>query len=50
MFDALPEQMATPFAALPATHDEIEGLYGHLESVMTETGYGCGDANCANRR
>lgn len=35
----LPEQKATPFAALPATHDEIEGLYGHLESVMTETGF-----------
>jgi tRNA/rRNA methyltransferase len=29
----------TPFASVPATHDEVEGLYGHLESVMTETGF-----------
>lgn len=29
----------TPFASLPATHDEIEGLFGHLERVMTMTGF-----------
>ncbi len=35
----LREQLTTPFTAPPATHDEIEGLYGHLEAVMTETGF-----------
>ncbi len=30
---------ATPFASPPATHDEIEGFYAHLEAVMTETGF-----------
>jgi len=29
----------TPFASPPATHDELEGLYGHFEAVMTETGF-----------
>lgn len=29
----------TPFMSAQATHDEVEGLYGHLESVMTETGF-----------
>lgn len=29
----------TPFASPAATHEEIEGLYRHLESVMTETGF-----------
>lgn len=35
----LREQLTTPFTAPPATHDEIEGLYGHLEAVMTDTGF-----------
>lgn len=30
---------ATPFASALATHDEVEGLYAHLERVMTETGF-----------
>ncbi len=29
----------TPFASPPASHDEVEGLYAHLETVMTETGF-----------
>ena len=29
----------TPFVSPPASHDEVEGLYGHLESVMTATGF-----------
>lgn len=29
----------TPFASALATHDEVEGLYAHLASVMTETGF-----------
>lgn len=29
----------TPFATPPATHDEMEGLYDHLERVMTDTGF-----------
>lgn len=33
------EQGVTPFASPAATHDEIEGLYAHLESVMTATGF-----------
>jgi len=32
-------QGVTPFASPAATHDEIEGLMGHLESVMTDTGF-----------
>ncbi len=29
----------TPFASPAATHEEVEGLYGHLEALMTETGF-----------
>lgn len=29
----------TPFVSPPASHDEIEGLYAHLEAVMTDTGF-----------
>lgn len=29
----------TPFSSVAATHDEVEGLYSHLESVMTGTGF-----------
>lgn len=32
-------QGVTPFESPIATHDEIEGLYGHLEAVMTATGF-----------
>jgi len=32
-------QGVTPFASPPAPHDELEGLYGHFEVVMTETGF-----------
>jgi len=32
-------QVTTPFASPAATNDEIEGLYSHLEHVMTETGF-----------
>jgi tRNA/rRNA methyltransferase len=35
----LADTRVTPFASAPATHDEVEGLYAHLESVMTETGF-----------
>lgn len=30
---------ATPFASPSATHDEVEGFYGHLEQVMTASGF-----------
>jgi len=33
------EPGVTPFASPVATHDEVEGLYAHLESVMTNTGF-----------
>lgn len=33
------EQGVTPFASPAATHDEVEGLYAHLEAVMTDTGF-----------
>ncbi len=33
------EQGVTPFASAPAAHDEVEGFYGHLEKVMTDTGF-----------
>jgi tRNA/rRNA methyltransferase len=33
------DPQVTPFASPAATHDEIEGFYRHLESVMTETGF-----------
>ena len=29
----------TPFASPPATHDEVEGFYAHLERVMTDAGF-----------
>lgn len=32
-------QGVTPFASPAATHDEVEGLLGHLESVVTDTGF-----------
>ena len=32
-------QGVTPFASPAATHDEVEGLYSHLEAVMTATGF-----------
>ena len=35
----LVDLQATPFASPRATHEEIEGLYRHLEMVMTETGF-----------
>lgn len=33
------EQGVTPFSSPVATHDELEGMIGHLESVMTDTGF-----------
>lgn len=33
------EQGVTPFSSPAATHDELEGMLGHLESVMTHTGF-----------
>ena len=32
-------ELVTPFASPAATHDEVEGLLGHLTSVMTQTGF-----------
>jgi len=32
-------QGVTPFASPVATNDEVEGLIGHFESVMTDTGF-----------
>ena len=32
-------QGVTPFISPAATQDEVEGLIGHMESVMTETGF-----------
>lgn len=32
-------QGVTPFSSPAATHDEIEGLYGHLETIMTDSGF-----------
>lgn len=32
-------QVATPFVSPAATNDEIEGLYAHLERIMTDTGF-----------
>ena len=31
--------LTTPFVSPPATHDEVEGFYGHLEQVMTVSGF-----------
>lgn len=33
------DQSVTPFASPLATHDELEGMFAHFESVMTETGF-----------
>lgn len=33
------EQGVTPFSSPVATHDEVEGFYTHLQTVMTETGF-----------
>jgi tRNA/rRNA methyltransferase len=33
------DSLVTTFSSPLATHDEVEGLYGHLESIMTETGF-----------
>ena len=33
------DPVVTPFVSPPATHEEVEGLYAHLASVMTETGF-----------
>jgi tRNA/rRNA methyltransferase len=40
-FDGMPtvSTVATPAKVGPATHDAIEGLYGHLEKVMVNTGF-----------
>ncbi|MEY2632873.1 MAG: hypothetical protein RIR00_1527 [Pseudomonadota bacterium] len=40
-FDAAPPrpQLATPSLSDPATHEEIEGFYGHLERLMIRTGF-----------
>lgn len=41
-FDSMPPALAqgvTPFSSPMATHDEVEGLYAHLETVMTDTGF-----------
>lgn len=31
--------LTTPFTSPPATNDEVEGFYAHLEQVMTDTGF-----------
>jgi len=33
------DPVTTPFVSPAATNDEIEGLYAHLERVMTDTGF-----------
>ena len=33
------DTLATPFVSPAATHDEVEGFYDHLQSVMTKTGF-----------
>lgn len=33
------DPVVTPFTSPLATHDEIEGMYTHFETVMTETGF-----------
>lgn len=35
----LARQGVTPFTSPPATADEVEGFFGHLEGVMTATGF-----------
>jgi tRNA/rRNA methyltransferase len=38
--DAPPvSSVATPFATPPASHEEVEGFYAHLERLMTATGF-----------
>ncbi|BBN87797.1 RNA methyltransferase [Azospira sp. APE16] len=40
-FDGAPpvSSLATPFATPPASHEEVEGFYAHLERLMTATGF-----------
>ncbi|MGE5490737.1 MAG: RNA methyltransferase [Actinomycetota bacterium] len=40
-FSGRPEisDRTTPFSSPSASHEEVEGLYSHLEKVMTETGF-----------
>ena len=33
------DPLVTPFASPLATHDEIEGMYAHFATVMTESGF-----------
>lgn len=33
------DRITTPFASPAASNDEVEGLYAHLERVMTDTGF-----------
>lgn len=33
------DTLVTPFVSPTAKHDEVEGLYEHLQSVMTQTGF-----------
>jgi tRNA/rRNA methyltransferase len=33
------DPVVTPFASPLASHDELEGMYAHFETVMTETGF-----------
>jgi tRNA/rRNA methyltransferase len=33
------DRRVTPFESAPASHDEVEGFYSHLENVMTRTGF-----------
>lgn len=35
----VPDQGVTPFSSQAATSEEVEGLYAHLEAVMTESGF-----------
>jgi tRNA/rRNA methyltransferase len=35
--DVLPASKATPFASAPATRDEVEGFFGHLERTMIDS-------------
>lgn len=37
--DRLPPAKATPFSSAPATRDEIENFYAHLEATMLATGF-----------
>jgi len=33
------DPVVTPFASPLASHDELEGMYAHFETVMTQTGF-----------